>query len=174
MIVRSAISDQLYTWSAPNEEHSDCLPTTTSQNALASVPTPGGGAAGLAYRTLQALRQAGLQMCPRSGPRPQVLFVGEPHRRAPRNGLCPPRPPTAGGAVCGQLPADPRDSRAALCDQSRAAAPARAFLSSSGERHHPRAHRPARHRSCRHPHRQYARSCARGGHRGLGHWGGER
>lgn len=169
-----AQSDQLYTWSDRHAEHPVRRTATPSQNAFASAAATGRGAARLSHRTLQALQQAGLQMRPGTRPRAQVLFVGESHRRAPRNGLCPPRPPTAGGEVFGQLPADPQYSRGALRDQSRAPASARAILSSGREGHDAPAHRSARHASRRHPHREHARSLARGGHTGLRHWGGKR
>src|ERR1700688_2048158 len=86
MDIDNLISDQLNTWS-------DHARHTVVDFAQASCPVAaanaGSGytAAWLADRTLQALRQAWLQVCRRSRPWPQVLPVGELSRPPAADGL---------------------------------------------------------------------------------------
>ena len=157
-----AISDQLFMWSAIDAEQICCQSATTTQNAVASTPSAGRGAAGLAHRTLQTLWQTRVQMCPRSGAWSQVLSVVEPCRCTSRDGLHTAGLPAPGGAVPTQLPAHPRHSGRVVRDQPGAAAPAREILSSGRERRDSHVCRRARHESRRHLDCQHARSRAGG------------
>jgi len=169
-----AISDQLYMWSAIDAEQICCQPATTTQNAIASISSARRGAAGFAHRTLQALWQTRVQVCSRSGARPQVLSIVEPCWCASRDGLHTAKRPTSSGAVSTQLPANPRHPGRVVCDQSGVAAPAREILSLGRERHDFCVYRPARHGSRCCPDRQHARSRAGGRRPGLTSRGGDR
>jgi len=150
------LSDQLSTWSDRHAGRtlSDAAPPTY----LAAAPAPGapGYPPWLVDRALQALRQAGLQVCHGSRPRSQVLSVDQPQRRASADGLCPPGLCGTGPGVSGQLPAHVGDPGGDLRHQPRTAAPPRAALRGHGERSDPLAHRPRRLPPRRHAHRQYA------------------
>lgn len=165
---------QLHMWSAIDAEQICCQPATTTQNAVASTPSAGRGAAGVAHRTLQALWQTRVQMCPGSGARSQVLSVVEPCRCTSRDGLHTAGLPAPGGAVSTQLPAHPRHSGRVVCDQPGVAAPAREILSSGGGRNDSYAHRSGRHGPRRHLDCQHAGSCAGGRGSGLTAGGGNR
>lgn len=81
-------SDHLYTWSDENRNRAFCKPEKTPSGAVAAIAATQGGPPRLADRTLQALRQARVQMRRRSWPWPQILSFGEPLGLAATNGLC--------------------------------------------------------------------------------------
>src|ERR1700687_3017754 len=93
-----------------------------SSSAIAAAQTAalGCGAARLADRAIQALWQAGLQMCRRARSRPEVLPVGELPGRATADGL------RAAGKSRGYprarrpLERGAHDARGSLGDQPRA------------------------------------------------------
>ena len=126
-------SDQLYTWSDKHAGTFNLNPAAAQDNLAWSVAVHGYGAAGLADRALQTLRQAELQM--RQGPRswPQILPFRQPQRRPSRDGLCTQSAPRRGNRGLGTLSPHPGDPRRAVRDQSRAVTPARGVLSRGGE-----------------------------------------
>jgi len=156
MSVYQPSSDQLSTWSVRHARQTRSNAATPTH--LPSTPAPGapGHPPRLSDRALQALRQAGLQVCHRSRPRSQVLSVDQPQRRASTDGLCPPGLRGTGPRVSGQLSAHAGDPGGDLHHQPRAAAPPRAALRWRGERFDSIAHRPRRRPPRRHAHRQYA------------------
>lgn len=155
-----SISDQLNTWSA-NARNIDLFLAPSSQEITAPASTSGAGTAGLAHRTLQALRQTRLQM--RTGPWPwaQALSLGLSHRSASGDGLRAAGVQRPSRSVPQQLPTHPHNPRRVGSDQSGTAAPPRGLLSHDGEQGDPAAHRDSRPVTGSHPDCQYARSLAR-------------
>src|SRR5215471_6955849 len=121
-------SDQFYTWSDEKPElHYDCLAQAPRRTPAPTASTPSDPSR-FSHRTLQTMRQAGMQV--RRGPRswPQVLFVGQLSRLAAADGLCAAGVLRSDGRVPGQLPSSPRDPRSHLRDQPRTAAAPRGAL----------------------------------------------
>src|SRR5579864_7891706 len=116
-------SDQLYTWSDEYRKRACCRLEKTPPIASATVAPAQGDLARLAYRALQTLWQAGVQM--RRGPWswPQVLSFGEPLGLAAANGLCAAGVSRPGCRVRCQLPSSPRDLGSDFRDQPRTVAP---------------------------------------------------
>src|SRR5580693_6508419 len=81
------LSDHVYDWSAKSLEQNIFGVAPTPARVAAQTAAVGCGAARLADRALQALRQAGLQMRRWSRPRAEVLPVGEFSRRTAADGL---------------------------------------------------------------------------------------
>ena len=155
------LSDQLSTWSDRHDKKVHvCLEkapaSLATQTSLSDRYPPR-----IAYRTLQALWQARLQM--RQGPwsRSQVLSVRKLSPFAPANGLCAAGVSPPGQEVHFQLSTCSRDLRGDLRDQPRTAAPARGALRNPDERNVFLAHRTHRCGIGRRPPRQYARDLAR-------------
>jgi len=126
------LPDQLNTWS-------DTYATQPAQAALvrlakasAATLAPAAASRSLAprfpHRAIQALRQAGMQMRPRSRSRPQVLPLHKLPRTAPANGLCAPGFLAAGHRSSRPLPSLSRVGGGNLRDQWRAPAPARVLV----------------------------------------------
>ena len=117
------VSDQLYNWS-DNEQlrsHSCTAPATPGfDQATRAARTL--YSAGFLDRTLQTLWQTGLQVRPRPRSRPQILFVGQPARCPPRDGLRPGRVLSTSFQVPAQLSASASTARADLQPQSRVVA----------------------------------------------------
>ena len=130
-------ADQLYTCTdthALQTAQTDfCRVASTPPTAIAPPATPRSSLAGLAHRALQALRQAGMQVRPRSGSWPQVLPLGQSLWPATANGLHPPGLSKPGQRVSRQLPSSPRDLGRGLRHQSRTAMPPRGALSNAHE-----------------------------------------
>jgi hypothetical protein len=155
-------SDQLFTWSATNdnkvhpvrlEEASPCPPAQT--------PLAGSHSPRLSHRTLQALWQARLQMRQGSRSWSQVLPVCKLPPFAPPNGLRTAGVSRPDQKVSCQLSARSRDLGGDLPDQSRTVAPSRGTLSNHDERNIFLAHRTHRFDSGRRAPCQYARDLAR-------------
>ena len=168
------LSDQFFTWSERHDKKVHvCLEkapaSLATQTSLSARYPPR-----IAYRTLQALWQARLQM--RQGPwsRPQILPVRKLSPFAPANGLRAAGVSPPGQEVPFQLSTSSRDLRGDLRDQSRTAAPARGALRNPDERNVFLAHRTLRSGIGRRPPRQYARGLARRPIRLTGHCGGDR
>jgi hypothetical protein len=127
-------SDQYDNWSDRGHRNS-FHPCFAAEKETASGPaaSAAGPVAGLSDRALQALRQAGVQVRSRGGPRSQVLPVGEPIGIDTANGLRATRVSAAGGGVLEQLPSGPGHSQRDLCDQPRAVAAAQAAIGGTGE-----------------------------------------
>jgi len=175
MNVQGPLSDQLNTWSARHAR--EALPHSATPTHFPDAPAahaPGGAVARFAHRALQALRQTRLQMCHRPWPRPQVLSVPQPQRRASADGLCPPGLSDAGARVSGQLPAYAGDPGGDLRHQPRAAASPGTALRGGGERARPCTHRLTRHPSRFHPDRQHAGPAPRAGAPTPAAYGGAR
>jgi hypothetical protein len=131
-------ADQLYTWSdihAPKVAQPALFPLAPPpQAARASVAAPSSPVARLAHRSLQSLRQARMQVCPRPWSRPQVLSLCELLRSAPADGLRAPGLALPDHRLRRQLLPDPRDLGGDLRDQPRTAAPPRGALSDGDAR----------------------------------------
>src|ERR1700745_3353995 len=121
-------SDQLYTWSDENPEPTRCRIAETPQCAPAPIASAPSDPPRFSHRTLQTMRQAGMQMRRRSRPWPQVLPIGQLPGLAAANGLRAAGALRANGGVPGQLPPSPRDPGGDLRDQPRTAAPPRGAL----------------------------------------------
>jgi hypothetical protein len=154
------LSDHVYDWSARSIKQIIVGVEKAQAIVAAQTATVGCGATRLVDRALQALRQAGMQMCRRSRPWSEVLPVGELSRGATADGL------RATGKCGGhpraghQLPPGAHDPRRGLLDQSRASTAPRGALKTGGERQVAAAHRTDRRfRRCAAP-RQHARGMA--------------
>jgi len=123
-------SDHVNDWSEELE------PVFGRGSASATVDAPATAAAapcggpGFAHRALQALWEAGVQVCRWTWARTQVLPLGEPLRRTAPDGVCPRRRSRRGRSLARELPPRASSPRGDLRDQPRAAAPQRgAWLS---------------------------------------------
>lgn len=128
MFKNSVQSDQLNKWSDINErEVNKIAPAETKSTPARTVPLAG-HIAWIAYRAIQALRQAWMQMCGRTWPWSQVLPVHKPTREEAGDGLYSRGTPEKGGRIFGKLPQGKRDSQRTLRHQPRAFTPQGAFL----------------------------------------------
>lgn len=134
------LSDQLYTWSDEYTNEIGCCTSQAPQRPCASATAPSIYPARLSNRAIQAMRQAGMQMCRWSGAWTQVLSFGELSGPASADGLRAPRGLWASFGVSRQLSADARDSGRDLRDQPRVVASSRGALTRP---HEPVARRPA-------------------------------
>lgn len=141
------LSDQYYNWSVQHAESIDVITAAATQGPAAQTAESRRDSKGFAHRTLQALREAGMQVRERAWSRPQVLPVHQPGRPEATNGLRPAGILRPGGGVSGQLPACPGDHQRDLTDQSRTPPPEREVVEA---RHGCRRHRSGHH-TCRHP-----------------------
>ena len=167
-------SDQLYAWSDKYQEAAHNRITKAPQRSPAPIAPAPSYPARVPHLALQTLRQAGLQMCRRPRPWPQVLPVGQLSGLAAANGLR-----TAGvlRANCGvpvELPPSPRDLRDDLRDQPRTASPSRGALKGCHERSTSSPPRIDRSGFGRRAPRQYARRLARRQPRGVVNCGDRR
>jgi len=165
-------SDQLLTWSDENTKPTHRCTAETPQRSPAPIASAPIDLARFSHRTLQKMRQAGMQMRRRLRPWSQVLSVGQLPGLAAANGLRAAGVIRANGRVPGQLPPSPRDPRGNQRDQPRTAAPSRGALKAD---YATNAFCPPHADRCgigRHTPRQYARSLARRRSRGFVHWGG--
>jgi|SRR6516225_9162690 hypothetical protein len=121
-------SDQLYTWSDENPEGTHYRFAETPPRSPAPTASAPSHPPRFSHRALQTMRQAGMQMRRRPGPRSQVLLVGQLSRITAADGLRPAGVSRANGRIPGQLPSSPRDPRGDLRDQPRVAAPTRGAL----------------------------------------------
>src|SRR5215831_10276387 len=121
-------SDQLLTWSDENSKPTHRCTAEAPQCSAAPIAPARIDPARFSHRTLQTMRQAGMQMRRRSRPWPQVLSVGELSGLAPANGLRAAGVIRANSGVPGQLPPNPRNPGGDLRDQPRTAAPPRGAL----------------------------------------------
>jgi hypothetical protein len=128
------LSDQLKDWSDQYAERIRCCASETAQCSGGSAAPAALDPARFPDRAIQAVRQAGMQMCRGSRTWPQVLPVDKLPGPAAADGLCTAGDRRAGGGVAGQLPAGARDPGADLRDQPRIAAPPRDALTRCHER----------------------------------------
>lgn len=132
-------SDQLYTWSDAHTDRTRCCTSEASPCPCRSVAPASIDPAWFAYRTIQALWQAWMQMCRWSGARTQVLSFRELSRPAAEDGLCASGGLQAGFRASRQLSTNQRDSGGDQRDQPRVASSPRSAL----RRHHEPAASPA-------------------------------
>src|ERR1700687_239419 len=121
-------SDQLFTWSDENAKPTNRYTAEAPQRSPAPIAPAPIDPARFSHRTLQTMRQAGMQMRRRPRPWPQVLSVGQLPGLAAANGLRAAGVIRANGGVPGQLSPSPRDPGGNLRDQPRTAAPPRGAL----------------------------------------------
>jgi hypothetical protein len=155
------LSDQLCTWPDGYSERTRSRTTKAPQRSCAPTAAAEIGPAGLSYRAIQALWQAGMQVRRWSRTRAEVLSVRKLSWPAAANGLRATGCLRANCGVYRQLSPQPRDSGNDLRDQPRTSAPPRGAL----ERHHERVTRrlpcPDRCGVGQRVTRQYARMLAR-------------
>src|ERR1700740_296607 len=114
------ISDQLYNWSDNEPFRFPCrADSATSGPAQAAASARTVYSAGFVDRTFQTLWQTGLQVCPGSRARPQVLSIGQPTRCTAPDGLCSGGVLSTGLRVPPQLSASASTAGADLQSQSR-------------------------------------------------------
>lgn len=123
-------SDQLYTWSDICAQENLFRFTKTQTVSSAATSRTHRDPSWLTHRALQAVWQARLQVCRRSGARSQVLPIGKLSRLSTSHGLRTARVLRSDHRVSCQLPANPRDFRGNLRDQPRTIAAARGALRS--------------------------------------------
>jgi hypothetical protein len=155
------LSDHVYDWS--DTSIGEILLCVAQAPAIAAtqIATLGCGAARLTDRALQALWQAGLQMCRGSGSRPEVLPVGELSGRAAADGLRTTGKSGSHSRARRQLTRSAHGARRGLRDQPRAATAPRGALGAGGERNVATAHHTDRRfRRCAAA-RQHGRDMAR-------------
>lgn len=121
-------SDQLYDWSDNHatNNHQNSPPKTKNTPSQASPFA--GHAAWLTDRTVQALRQARMQMRERTRSWPQVLPIHQPVREEARNGLRPRGVPRTGKNLFAELSPRQRNPGRTLLHLPRAFAPQGTFL----------------------------------------------
>ena len=128
------LSDQLYTWSDEYTKRIRCRTAKTAQRSRASTAPNQIDSARLPHRTIQAMRQAGVQMRRRAGTRSQILSVSKLPGPAAANGLRAPGCLWTNSGVPRQLSPKPRDSGDNLRDQPRIVAPSRGAVERCHER----------------------------------------
>jgi hypothetical protein len=122
------LSDQLFKWSDGYTNRTSCCPTETPQCPCASDAARSIYPARLFNREIQAMRQAGMQMCRWARSWSEVLSFGELSGPAAPDGLRASRGLWASFGVSRQLSSDTRDSGRDLRDQPRVVASARGTL----------------------------------------------
>src|ERR1700687_2747715 len=152
------LSDQFLTWSA-HGRYSVVDFTQASRPVAATNAGSGYATAWLAHRTLQALRQAWLQVRRWARSWPQVLSVRELSRAPTANGLRASGRLRRRHPTFGELPQGPRDHRRDLRDQPRTIRPPGA-LRGLGEADAAVTHPFHRSAIGRRTHRQHARGLA--------------
>lgn len=128
------LSDQLFAWSDGYSERTRRRTAKTPQRSCAPAAAAEIDPAGLPYRAIQAMWQAGMQVRRRSRTRAEVLSVRKLSWPAAANGLRAPGGIWANIGVSRQLSPKPRDSGSNLRDQPRVVAPSRGALKSCHER----------------------------------------
>jgi hypothetical protein len=127
-------SDQSYTWSDTDGSPTHCRIAKAPQRSPAPTASAESDPPRLSHRTLQTMRQAGMQMRRRPWPWPQVLSFDQLPGLAATNGLRAAGVLRPDGRVPRQLPPSARDFRGDLRDQPRIAAPPRGALRDGRER----------------------------------------
>lgn len=128
MILFYLLSDQLYNWSDKYEEN-DCPVAIEAHHASKTAfRVEVSLTSRLSHRTLQALREAGLQMCGGQGPRAEVLRFCEQAGKPPRDGLRFPGTRTKSPSLSRKLSTTQRCARRDLGYQSRTSPTQRGLL----------------------------------------------
>ena len=141
------LSDQYYNWSVKHAESIDVITAAAMHSPAAQTAESRRDPEGFAHRTLQALREAGMQVRERAWPRTQVLFVHQPDRPEATNGLRAAGLPRPSRGVSGKLPLGTGDHERDFPDQPGTPTSQRELVET---RHGCRRHR-AGHHICRHP-----------------------
>lgn len=123
-------SDQFYRWSDLCARENLFRFTKAPSSSFTAIAPTHKDSPWLAYRAVQTLWQARLQVCRGSGPRSQVLPVDQLSGLATSHGLCAARVLRAGQRIPGQLSTNPRDLRGNLRDQPPTFAASRGALRS--------------------------------------------
>jgi hypothetical protein len=153
MIPYHLISDQLYYWSAIYENTNAIYSTKKTFCSSPATTRASLYPSRIAYRAIQTLWQAWLQVCSNPRTRSQVLLVRQSARLKTANGLRPSRLQRPGRRLPGKLPSCPRDPRRSMQDQSGTAFTKRRTLINVRYIMPP----VSRHPSAGHTCRQYAR-----------------
>ena len=119
----SALSDHFYNWSDSYETKINISSSPKAKNPAAQTSTTGSRSARFFNRTVQALWQAWMQVCPGPGPWAQVLFVSQQVWAKAPDGLRATGLPDKGQRVSGESPQNKDDPGRALRNQPRAFAP---------------------------------------------------
>jgi hypothetical protein len=128
MKLNKVISDQFNKWSDIDERQIHRCNSQKKKNTFAKTTSSRFHSQRILNRALQALRQAGLQVCAIAGSWTQILFVRQQVRPKARDGLRASELPRKGQRISGQLPQDKNDPARALRDQPRAITTARKAL----------------------------------------------
>ena len=163
MKIHDLYSDHVSMWSVSNGRTKLLFAQTPTRATPAQIASAGLGAAGLADRALQALRQSELQVRHWSRSWPKVLPIGESPWQASADGLCPSGRSRIGQPKHCQLCPCSRDPRRGLRDQPRTVTPARAEVGVGGEHHDRVAHYHFRRSRRRNADGQHARRLDRSG-----------
>lgn len=123
MKLNSVKSDQLYKWSDIYETKIYSYSTSKKKDPFTQASTLRGHFTWLFNRALQALWQAGLQVCRWPRPWTKVLPVGKQTRKQTSDGLCSTRFKAKGRRILGKSSKDKDHFRRALRYQSRAFTP---------------------------------------------------
>jgi len=134
MMQNEGQSDQLKNWSAISDEGINVKAASSASETCLSASLYGtAGAAGVAYRALQEVRQSWLQVCRGTWPRAEVLFIREPCGAATGNGLCAERISGAGGTKVGESAEVSRGAGRTVRDQQGTAQATRKSIVVSDE-----------------------------------------
>lgn len=126
------LPDQLNTWSDNYAQYNAPTVFVRSAQAAKAAPAPTAPTRSLApwlpHRTLQTVRQGGMQMRSRSRSWPEVLPLRKSSGTQPTNGLRPAGFSATGHGISLSLPSASPNRRANLRDQWRTPAPARSLV----------------------------------------------
>ena len=128
------ISDQSNNGSDYYERSPDRLSAPKAKDLTEATTATGCHPSGHACRTVQALWEAGLQMCQGSWTRPQVLSFCKQTGNSARDGLCASGLPRPGDPLFRQQPQSTKDPRRDLRDQSRTDTPQTKTLREQNDR----------------------------------------
>ena len=120
MRINSIKSDQLFKWSDIYETQVNSCFTPKTKNSFTQASAYRGRFARLINRALQALWQAGMQMCRWAGSRSKVLSLGKQAWQQAADGLCPTRFKAKGRRILSKLSQNKDNLRRTLRNQPRA------------------------------------------------------
>ena len=114
------ISDQLNKWSDIYEKQIHQYSSPKTKNTFEQTSKARNHFERLFNRALQALWQAGMQMCSRPWSWAQILFIRQQAGQQATDGLCPTRFRAKGGRIPGELPQNKAHFRGTVRHQPRA------------------------------------------------------
>lgn len=121
-------SDQLYDWSERREGTSQEIAPASRKPYPATAVDKSRVFTGLAHRAVQEVRQAWVQMCPRTRARSQILLVGEHSRASSGDDLRAAGLPKPGREIPGESSGCPRSIGRDLRSQPRVTTTTGRFL----------------------------------------------